>query len=624
MAVMKSEAVTSGAEYEVNRRAYIERVADLRQRRTTAALGGPERARTLHKERGQLLPRERIAALIDPGSPFLEFCQLAGEGLYEGVPPGGSIVTGVGIVAGRPCMIIANEPTVKGGTYYGITCKKHVRAQRFAWQHRLPCITMVQSGGANLPDQPHIFPDEGQFGSIFYNQIRMSSEGIPQIAIVHGPSTAGGAYMPALCDETVIIRKQGAMFLGGPQLVYAATREEVGIEALGGGEMHSRISGVTDHLAENDAHAIAITRDIVANLGEIASQKWTIAPVREPLFDQSEIYGLVSADPRVPTNNREVLARLVDGSEFHEFKPLYGDTLLTGFARIMGFEIGILCNNGVLFSESALKATHFIDLCCKRNIPLLFIADVTGFMVGREAEEGGITKDGAKMITAMASANVPKYTLIIGNAYGAGYLAMCGRAFKPNAMMMWPNARGHELDRCRARSLHGADAAHVRGFRQRLQFRPQHLVRHGDRSARDPQRDGAAARPRRAAAATPHRLRCIANVGWRSERVQKSTDRQPRRDRVQDRPHLPPPRRCGGGSSFHGRCRRPARQDHRRIHRNRWRRGCRQLLADRRHHRRRKGRRRRSHSSRLRLPGRKCRLCPGSRSRRPCLRRADT
>ena len=258
MAVMKSEALTSGAEYEVNRAAYAERVADLRRRRSTAAFGGPERARTLHKERGQLLPRERIAALIDPGSPFLEFCQLAGEGLYDGVPPGGSIVTGVGIVCGRPCMIIANEPTVKGGTYYGITCKKHVRAQRFAWQHRLPCITMVQSGGANLPDQPNIFPDEGQFGSIFYNQIRMSSEGIPQIAIVHGPSTAGGAYMPALCDETVIIRNQGAMFLGGPQLVYAATREKVGVEALGGGEMHSRISGVTDHLAENDAHAIAL------------------------------------------------------------------------------------------------------------------------------------------------------------------------------------------------------------------------------------------------------------------------------------------------------------------------------------------------------------------------------
>lgn len=441
MALLKSEAALSSEEFRRNESAYRERIADLHRRRAVAALGGPERARKLHKERKQLLPRERVAALIDPGSPFLEFCQLAGEGVYDGVPAGGSIITGVGTIAGRPCMVIANDATVKGGTYYGITCKKHVRAQRFAWQHRLPCITLVQSGGANLPEQPDIFPDEGQFGSIFYQQVRMSAEGIPQIAIVHGPSTAGGAYMPALCDETVIVRNQGAMFLGGPQLVYAATREEVGMEALGGGDMHSRLSGVTDHLAENDSHAIAITRDIVANLGEIPSQRWTVAPVRPPRFDPNEIYGLISADPRIPTNNRELLARLVDDSEFHEFKPLYGDTLITGFARIMGFEIGILCNNGVLFSESALKATHFIDLCCKRGIPLLFMVDVTGFMVGRTAEEGGITKHGAKMITAMASANVPKYTLIIGSAYGAGYMAMCGRPMKPNAMLVWPSGR---------------------------------------------------------------------------------------------------------------------------------------------------------------------------------------
>jgi 3-methylcrotonyl-CoA carboxylase beta subunit len=438
---MKSDISVTTAEFRRNREAYQERIADLRHRRSAAVAGGPERARRLHQERKQLLPRQRVAALLDPGSPFLEFCQLAGEGLYDDVPPGGSIITGVGIVSGRPCMVIANDATVKGGTYYGITCKKHVRAQRFAWQHRLPCITMVQSGGANLPDQPHIFPDEGQFGSIFYNQIRMSSEGIAQIATVHGPSTAGGAYMPALCDETVIIRNQGAMFLGGPQLVYAATKEEVDIETLGGGEMHSRISGVTDHLAENDSHAIAITRDIAANLGDIPSQRWDVALPREPRFDQREIYGIISADPRLPTNSREILARLVDGSELHEFKPLYGETLITGFGRIKGFEIGILCNNGVLFSESALKAAHFIDLCCKRGIPLLFMADVTGFMVGREAEEGGIAKHGAKMITAMTCANVPKYTLIIGSSYGAGYLAMCGRAFKPNAMMMWPNGR---------------------------------------------------------------------------------------------------------------------------------------------------------------------------------------
>ena len=288
MVVMKSDSSTASEEYRRNREVWDQRIADLHVRRTAAMLGGPERARRLHKERNQLLPRERIAALLDPGSPFLEFCQLAGEGLYDGVPPGGSIITGVGMVSGRACMIIANDATVKGGTYYGITCKKHVRAQRFAWQHRLPCITLVQSGGANLPDQHNIFPDEGQFGSIFYNQIRMSSEGIPQIAIVHGPSTAGGAYMPALCDETVIVRNQGAMFLGGPQLVYAATKEEVGIEELGGAEMHSRVSGVTDHLAESDSHAIAITRDIVNNLGEIPAQHWDVAPPRDPRFDPIE------------------------------------------------------------------------------------------------------------------------------------------------------------------------------------------------------------------------------------------------------------------------------------------------------------------------------------------------
>ena len=359
MAVMKSDLSATGDEFRRNRTAYDDRIADLHARRAAAMLGGPERARRLHKERKQLLPRERISALLDPGSPFLEFCQLAGEGMYEGVPPGGSIVTGVGMVSGRACMIIANDATVKGGTYYGITCKKHVRAQKFAWQHRLPCVTMVQSGGANLPDQPNIFPDDGQFGSIFYNQIRMSSEGIAQIATVHGPSTAGGAYMPALCDETVIVRNQGAMFLGGPQLVYAATKEEVDMETLGGGEMHSRVSGVTDHLAESDSHAIAIARDIVANLGDIPPQRWDVAPPREPRFDPRDIYGLISTDPRIPTNNREIVARLVDGSEFHEFKPLYGETLITGFARIMGFEVGILCNNGVLFSECALEGDPF-------------------------------------------------------------------------------------------------------------------------------------------------------------------------------------------------------------------------------------------------------------------------
>ena len=441
MSLMTSTAAPSSPEFQRNREAYEARIADLHERRARALIGGPEKARLLHKKRKQLLPRERLAAVLDPGSPFLEFGQLAGDGLYAGVPPGGSIITGVGLVCGRACMLMIHDATVKGGTYYGITAKKHVRAQMFAWQHRLPCITMVQSGGANLPEQAHIFPDDGQFGSIFYNQIRMSAEGITQIATVHGPSTAGGAYLPALCDEAVIVRNQGAMFLAGPELVYAATKEEVDIETLGGGEMHSRVSGVTDHLAENDGHAIAIVRGIVANLGTGAKQRWDVAPPLPPRHDPREIYGIVSADNRHPTDNREVLLRLIDDSDLQEFKPLYGDTMICGFARIKGFQIGILANNGVIFSESALKGAHFIELCCQRDIPLLFIADVSGFMVGQAVEQQGIAKHGAKFMTAMASANVPRYTLITGGSYAAAYLAMCGRPFKPNVMMMWPTGR---------------------------------------------------------------------------------------------------------------------------------------------------------------------------------------
>jgi 3-methylcrotonyl-CoA carboxylase beta subunit len=441
MSSLSSTVSTTSDEYRRNREAYEARIAELHARRARALVGGPDKARQLHQQRGQLLPRERLAAVLDPGSPFLEFGQLAGDGLYEGVPPGGSIITGVGLVSGRPCMLMIHEATVKGGTYYGITAKKHVRAQMFAWQHRLPCITMVQSGGANLPEQAHIFPDDGQFGSIFYNQIRMSGEGITQIATVHGPSTAGGAYLPALCDEVVIVRQQGAMFLGGPQLVYAATKEEVDVETLGGGEMHSRVSGVTDHLAENDGHAIAIVRGIVANLGTGPKQRWDVAPARPPRYDPREIHGIVSADPRHPTDNREVLARLIDDSDLQEFKPLYGETMICGFARIKGFQVAILANNGVIFSDSALKGAHFIELACQRDIPLLFIADVSGFMVGQAVEREGIAKHGAKFMTAMASANVPRYTLITGGSYAAAYLAMCGRPFKPHAMMMWPTGR---------------------------------------------------------------------------------------------------------------------------------------------------------------------------------------
>jgi len=414
---------------------------DLAARRAAARAGGGEQARALHKGRGKLTVRERIDALLDPGSPFLELADLAGAGLHEGVPPGAGMVTGIGAVSGRLCMLIANDATVKGGTYFGITCKKHVRALTMAWMHRLPCITLVDSGGAFLPDQARIFPDEGQFGSIFHHQVRMSAEGIAQIAVVMGACTAGGAYIPALADELVIVRGQGFLYLGGPQLTRAATGEDVDPETLGGAHMHSAVSGVADHLAEDDAHALAITRRLVARLGDWPARRWQLAEPRPPRLAEAEIHRFISRDARHPSDNREVLLRLVDGSEFDEFKPLYGDTLMCGFARIHGFPVAVLANRGVLFSDSALKAAHFIDLACKRDVPLLFLADVTGFMVGREAEQGGIAKAGAKFITAMASANVPKYTVITGGAYGAGYLAMCGRAFRPHAMFMWPGGR---------------------------------------------------------------------------------------------------------------------------------------------------------------------------------------
>ncbi len=397
--------------------------------------------RAKHLARNKVLPRHRIDLLMDPGSPFLELGELCGDGRYENVPPGAGIITGVAMISGRACMVIANDATVKGGTYFGLTCKKHVRAQMFAWQHRLPCITLVDSGGAFLPDQANIFPDDGQFGSIFHNQVGMSGDGIPQIAVVMGPCTAGGAYIPALCDEVVIVRGQGFMYLGGPELTFAATGETIDAESLGGAAMHCGTSGVTDHIAEDDRHALLIARNIVRELGQIPQSRRKQELTRPPRFDPAEIYGIVSRDPKYPTDTREILARLVDDSEFQEFKPLYGETLLTGFARIHGHEIGILANNGVLFPESAMKGTHFINLCCQRDIPLLFMSDVTGFMVGKDVEQAGIAKHGAKMITAMSSARVPKYTLNIGASFGAGYLAMCGRAFKPTAMFSWPNAR---------------------------------------------------------------------------------------------------------------------------------------------------------------------------------------
>ena len=424
------------------REVYLARLANLQARRAEASLGGSAKARKLHQDRGQLLPRERITALLDPGSSFLEFGHLAGADLYEGVPPGATVITGVGQVCGRACMLIVNEATVKGGTIFGMTAKKHTRAQLFAWQHRLPCITMVQSGGGFLPDMANIFPDDGQASSIMYNQVKMSAEGIAQIAIVHGPSTAGGAYIPALCDEVVIVRNQGAMFLGGPALVFAATGEVVDIEPLGGAEMHSRLSGVTDHIADDDGHALVITRNIVSHLGERPRLRWTPAPPEPPLHDPHELYGIARIDAANQAEAREVIARLVDGSRFQEFKQLHGDTLLCGFARIQGYEIGILANNGKLTAQACAKGAHFIELCCQRDIPLLFLVDSPGFRSGDEAERQGIGKHGAKLMNAVANADVPKYTLITGEAYGAAYYAMCGRALKPNALLMWPNARG--------------------------------------------------------------------------------------------------------------------------------------------------------------------------------------
>jgi 3-methylcrotonyl-CoA carboxylase beta subunit len=423
------------------RAAYQTRLAELNARRAEASLGGNEKARTLHKGRGQLLPRERIGALLDPGSPFLEFGQLAGADLYEGVPPGATIITGVGQICGRACMLIVNDATVKGGTMFGMTTKKHTRAQLFAWQHRLPCITMVQSGGGFLPDLANIFPDDGQAGSIMYNQVKMSAEGIAQIAIVLGPSTAGGAYIPALCDEVVIVRNQGAMFLGSPQLVFAATGEVVDIEPLGGAEMHSRLSGVTDHLAESDAHALQITRQIVAHLGEPSRLRWTPAAAEPPLHDPAELHDLARVDGSAGADSREIIARLVDGSRLQEFKQLHGETLRCGFAHIEGLELGILASDGELTSQACAKGAHFIALCCQRDIPLLFLVDSPGFTSGDEAERSGLGKHGAKLINAVANADVPKFTLITGEAYGAAYYAMCGRALRPNALLMWPNAR---------------------------------------------------------------------------------------------------------------------------------------------------------------------------------------
>jgi 3-methylcrotonyl-CoA carboxylase beta subunit len=415
--------------------------ADLRARVAQAALGGDERARERHTSRGKLLPRERVERLLDPGSPLLEIGQLAAGGVYGEDIPGAGIITAIGRVSGRQCMIVANDATVKGGTYYPLTVKKHLRAQEIAEANHLPCIYLVDSGGANLPHQAEVFPDRDHFGRIFFNQANMSAKGIAQVACVMGSCTAGGAYVPAMSDETVIVREQGTIFLAGPPLVKAATGEEISAEDLGGGDLHARKSGVVDHLAENDEHALTIVRDIVSHLGPRHDHGLSLKEPRPPKYDAEELYSLIPEDVRAPYDVHEVIARLVDGSEFHEFKAHYGTTLVCGFAHIWGMPVAILANNGVLFSESAVKGAHFIELACQRKIPLLFLQNISGFMVGGKYEAEGIAKHGAKLVTAVATATVPKITVLIGGSFGAGNYGMCGRAYSPRFLFTWPNAR---------------------------------------------------------------------------------------------------------------------------------------------------------------------------------------
>jgi 3-methylcrotonyl-CoA carboxylase beta subunit len=416
-------------------------VAELNERLSVAALGGGEEARRKHTARNKLLPRDRVEALIDPGSRFLEFSALAANGMYDGNAPGAGIITGLGRIHGLDVVIVANDATVKGGTYFPMTVKKHLRAQEIAAENRLPCLYLVDSGGAFLPMQDEVFPDRDHFGRIFFNQARMSAQGIPQVAVVMGSCTAGGAYVPAMCDEAIIVRKQGTIFLGGPPLVRAATGEIVDAESLGGGDVHTRISGVADQLADDDAHALQLARDTVRHLGRRPRPWLEQQEIREPVHDVEDIYGLIPRDTRYPYDVREIIARIVDGSEFHEFKPLYGKTLVCGFAHLHGFPVAIVANNGILFSESALKGAHFIQLANRRGVPLIFLQNITGFMVGKKFEHGGIAKDGAKLVTAVACSRVPKYTVIIGGSFGAGNYAMCGRAYGPRMLWMWPNAR---------------------------------------------------------------------------------------------------------------------------------------------------------------------------------------
>jgi len=441
MEAIDTQVRRDSTEFCANRDRMVALVADLRARLAQARVGGGEQYLQRHRDQGKLPVRDRIDGLLDPGSPFLELSPLAACGLYDDEAPGAGLVTGIGRVSGREVLLVANDATIKGGTYYPITVKKHVRAQEVAFANRLPCVYLVDSGGAFLPLQAEVFPDRDHFGRIFYNQARMSAEGIPQIAVVMGSCTAGGAYVPAMSDETIIVKGTGTIFLGGPPLVKAATGEEVSAEDLGGADVHTRLSGVADYFAENDEHALELARTIVSTLNRVKAMPADVTAAEEPAFDPEELYGIVNADVRKPYDVREVIARVVDGSRFDEFKRRYAPTIVTGFARLHGFLVGIVANNGVLFSESALKATHFIELCNARGVPLLFLQNITGFMVGREYERGGIAKDGAKMVHAVANSVVPKFTVVIGGSFGAGNYGMCGRAYEPRFLWMWPNAR---------------------------------------------------------------------------------------------------------------------------------------------------------------------------------------
>ena len=438
---LPSRVRTSDPEFRENHAHMTRLVAELRAARAQIAAGGPPESRERHTARGKLLPRQRVEHLLDPGTPFLEIGSLAAWGCYDDQAPGAGIVTGIGQIAGRHTVVVANDATVKGGTYYPLTVKKHLRAQEVALENRLACIYLVDSGGAFLPMQAEVFPDRDHFGRIFYNQARMSAAGLPQVAVVLGSCTAGGAYVPAMCDEAVIVKNQGTIFLAGPPLVKAATGEEVTAEELGGGDTHTRISGVADHLAADDADALRIAREIFAAMPRATSLGIARTAAEPPAYDPDELYGIVARDPRKQTDARELIARLVDGSRLHEFKTLYGPTLVTGFAHVHGYPVGILANQGVLFSESALKATHFIELCAARRIPLVFLQNITGFIVGKRYEQGGIAKDGAKLVNAVANAAVPKFTVLVGNSYGAGNYGMCGRAYQPRLLWSWPNSR---------------------------------------------------------------------------------------------------------------------------------------------------------------------------------------